>query len=121
VYLVLANLFVNVPRPRGGEVTLSVFESNATCYYRYLSYHSKVEAIPLSALPKDTTRELVGLSSHYPFLMLNVKPSFKVFWSDSTRKPKSTGYEADALATRPRVRLSTDFIFLSCLWPDGEL
>jgi len=30
-------------------------------------YHSKVEAIPLSALPKDTTNKLVGLSSHYPF------------------------------------------------------
>jgi len=27
----------------------------------------------LRALPKDTTRELVGLSSHYPFLMLNIK------------------------------------------------
>jgi len=30
----------------------------ATCYYRYQSNHSKVEAIPLSALPKDTTSEL---------------------------------------------------------------
>jgi len=26
--------------------------------------HSKVEAIPLSALPKDTTSELAGLSPH---------------------------------------------------------
>jgi len=30
----------------------------AICYYQ--SYHSKVEAIPLSALPKDTTSELAG-------------------------------------------------------------
>jgi len=29
--------------------------------------HSQVEEIPLSALPKDTTNELAGLSSHYPF------------------------------------------------------
>jgi len=29
--------------------------------------HSKVEAIPLSALPKDTTSELAGLSLQYPF------------------------------------------------------
>jgi len=31
-----------------------------------MSNHSKVEAIPLCALPKDTS-ELAGLSSHYPF------------------------------------------------------
>jgi len=43
----------------------------ATCYYQF--NHSKVEAIPLSALPKDTTNELASLSSHYPFFMLNVK------------------------------------------------
>jgi len=36
-----------------------------TCYYQ--SICSKVEAIPLSALPKDTTSELAGLSPHYPF------------------------------------------------------
>jgi len=29
--------------------------------------HSYVEAIPLSALPKDTTSELAGLSPHYLF------------------------------------------------------
>jgi len=28
---------------------------------------------PISALPKDTTSELAGLSSHYPFFMLNDK------------------------------------------------
>jgi len=43
----------------------------ATCYYH--SNHSKVEGIPLSALLKDTTSELAGLASHYPFFMLNVK------------------------------------------------
>jgi len=43
----------------------------SSCYYQ--CNHSKVEAVPLSALPKDTTSELVGLSSHYPFFMLNVK------------------------------------------------
>jgi len=36
-----------------------------TCYHQ--SNHSKVEAIPLSAMPKDITSELAGLSSHYPF------------------------------------------------------
>jgi len=34
----------------------------ATCYYQ--SNHSKVEAIPLDAFSKVTTRELAGLSSH---------------------------------------------------------
>jgi len=34
----------------------------ATCYYQ--SNHSKIDAILLSALPKDTTSELTGLSSH---------------------------------------------------------
>jgi len=33
----------------------------------YQSNHSKVEAIPLSALSKDTTRELTGLSLTNPF------------------------------------------------------
>jgi len=45
---------------------LAIFESS--CYH-----HSKVEAIPLSILPKVTTSELAGHSSHYPFFMLNVK------------------------------------------------
>jgi len=43
----------------------------ATCYYQ--SNHSKVDAIPLSALSKDTASELADSSSHYPFFMLNVK------------------------------------------------
>jgi len=50
---VLARLFVTVPWPGDSEVTFSFFESNYTCYYQ--SYHSKVEAIPLSLLPKDTS------------------------------------------------------------------
>jgi len=38
----------------------------ATCYYQ--STHSKVEAIPLSALlTKDTISKLTSLFSHYPF------------------------------------------------------
>jgi len=32
-----------------------------------LSNHSKGRGIPSSALPKDTTSELAGLSSHYLF------------------------------------------------------
>jgi len=53
-------------------MTFAVFESSAaTCYYQ--SNHSKVVAIPLSALPKDTTSELAGLSPHYPFSMLKAK------------------------------------------------
>jgi len=34
----------------------------STVYYQ--SNHSKVEAIPLSALTNDTIRELAGLSPH---------------------------------------------------------
>jgi len=53
-------------------VTFYLLSSQAaTCYYQ--SNYSKVQAIPRSALPKDTTSELVGLSSHNPFLMLNIK------------------------------------------------
>jgi len=41
----------------------------------YQSNQSKIEEISLSALPKDTTNELAGLSSHshYSFFKLNVK------------------------------------------------
>jgi len=45
----------------------------ATCYNQ--SNNTKVEAIPLSPLPKDTTSKLAGLSPHYPFKMLNAKSS----------------------------------------------
>jgi len=58
--LVLAHLFVKVPRPRDSEVTLWYSSQAATCYY-LSNHHSKVGAIPLSALPKDATSELAGL------------------------------------------------------------
>jgi len=41
---------------RRSEVTFSVFESSYHLLTYYQSNHSKVEAIPLSALPKDTTK-----------------------------------------------------------------
>jgi len=46
------HLFVKVPWPGNSEVTFLVFN------------HSKVEAFPLSALPKDTTSEIADLSPH---------------------------------------------------------
>jgi len=56
------HLFVKVQQPGDSEETFLVFESSYTCYYK--SNHSKVKAIPLSALPrKDTTNELAGLTS----------------------------------------------------------
>jgi len=66
-----SHLFVKVPRPGDSEVTFSIFSQAATCYYQ--SNHSLVEAITLSALPKNTTSKLAGLSSHYSVFMLNVK------------------------------------------------
>jgi len=47
------------------ETAKGPFQSSSqavTSYYQ--TNHSKVEAIPLSALPKDTTSELAGLSPH---------------------------------------------------------
>jgi len=55
------HLFVKVPRPGYSEETFSVFKSS---WHLLQSNYLKVEAIPLSALPKDTTRELAGLSPH---------------------------------------------------------
>jgi len=49
----VTQLFLKVPWPEDSEGIFAVY--------------SKVEAIPLSALPKDTTSELAGLSPHYPF------------------------------------------------------
>jgi len=67
----------------------------------------KVEAIFLSALPKDTTSELAGLFSHYPFLMLNVKQwsreavntnfSNLLVWLGQGIEFRSIDYEADTL------------------------
>jgi len=50
------------PRPGDSEVTFSVFESSAICFYQ--SNHLNVEATPLSAFPKDTS-EFSSISSHY--------------------------------------------------------
>ena len=76
-------------------------------------FHIKVGR-PFSALPKDTTSELVGLFSK---TAINAErqagklwiPFFKVFWCDSTRRmnPRSTDCEADALTTTPSRRFST--------------
>jgi len=57
------HLFVKVPRPGDSDVNFSVFRVKLPPVTISLN-HTKVEAIPLSALPKDTTSELVGLSSH---------------------------------------------------------
>jgi len=57
-----AHLFVKVPRPGDNEVAFRSSSQAATCYYQ--SNHSKVEVIPLSGLPKDTTNELASLSPH---------------------------------------------------------
>jgi len=56
------HLFIKVPRPGDSEVTFSVFESS--CHLLLPVYHSKLEAISLSALPKGTISELGGLSPH---------------------------------------------------------
>jgi len=54
------HVFDKVPRLGDSEGTFS--SQAATCYYQ--SNHSLVEAIPLSALLKDTTSELTGLPPH---------------------------------------------------------
>jgi len=51
-------------------MTFLVFESS--CHLLLPSKHSKVEAIPLSALPKDTTSKLAGL---YTIYKINLKLS----------------------------------------------
>jgi len=50
-----------LPQPGDSEATFAVFESS--CYILLPVNHSKVEAIPLNALPKDTTSKLASLSS----------------------------------------------------------
>jgi len=56
------NLFVKVPRPGDSKMTFRSSSQAAICYYQL--NHSKIEEIPLSALPKDTTSKLAGLSPH---------------------------------------------------------
>jgi len=46
------------------ERAKGTFSNQAACYYQ--SNHSKVEAIPLTALPKNTTSKLSDFSPHYP-------------------------------------------------------
>jgi len=58
----VTHLLVKVPRPGDSEGTFRSSSQAATFYYQ--SNHSKVEAIPLSALPKETTSEFAGLSPH---------------------------------------------------------
>jgi len=61
-------VFVNIPRPGDSEVIFSVFESSCHLLLPVVqSNHPKVEEIPFSVLPKDTTSKLAGLSSHYLF------------------------------------------------------
>jgi len=55
-------LFVKVPRPGDSEVTFSVFKSSDSLLLPVLPL--KGRGNPLSALPKDTTSELAGLSPH---------------------------------------------------------
>jgi len=69
IYLIQAQvkvyLLIYLSKYLDHEATKESFGSSSqavTCYYQ--SNHSKVEAIPISALPKDTTRALAGLSPH---------------------------------------------------------
>jgi len=65
--MVLAHLFAKVPRPGDSKGAFLVFKLSCQLLFYYQSNHSKVEAIPLTALPKDTTSELASYLHHYPF------------------------------------------------------
>jgi len=70
-YEIVTHLFFKAPRPETAKYSVNTFRSSSqatTCYYQ--SNHSKLEAFPLSDLPKDKTSELTGLVTlHYlPFL-----------------------------------------------------
>jgi len=69
-YLCFCSFMYQLYQAGVGKVTVSVFESSCHCYYQ--SNHSTVEAILLSALPKDTS-ELAGLFYTLSLFMLNVK------------------------------------------------
>ena len=89
--------------------------SLGSCYFQgvwatCLSY--KGGGIPLSALPKDTTRKLSGLFSTTSLKCRALSREaadtiFKVFWYDATRglNSRSTDCEADALTTTPSHQL----------------
>jgi len=79
------------------KVPLRYSSQAVTCYYQ--SNHSKVEAIQLSALPKDTIRKFAGLSSHCPFSMLNVKQGsckYQVLKCFGLTRPGSGNQEWDS-------------------------
>jgi len=67
--VLLLYLLIYLSRYLDQKTANGLFRSSrqaATCYYQ--SIHSKIEAITLSALPKDTTSVYFpGCSSHYPF------------------------------------------------------
>jgi len=65
IFTVFAHLLAKLPQPGDSQVTFSVCHLLLT--YQFNHSNVEVEAILLSALPKDTTSELVGLFSHYPF------------------------------------------------------
>jgi len=54
-------LFIEVDQETAKKPFWSSSQAS-TCYYQ--SNHSKVKVISLSALPKDTTSELAGISPH---------------------------------------------------------
>jgi len=64
IFLQFCSFICEWSRPGDSEMTFAVFRVKLPPVTT--SLYSKVEAIPLSALPKDTTSEL-ALSSHHPF------------------------------------------------------
>jgi len=93
--LVLAHLFVKVPRP--GEVMESFWSSSqaATVFILSITQRYRHSIMPLSALPKDT-RKLANLI--FTLSIFNAEhqtgkqqiPTFKVFWLNLLSK-SSTG------------------------------
>jgi len=63
-------LIVKVPRPGDSEFTFSVSSQAATYFYQ--SNHSKVEAIPLRALSKNTSQRIASLFSKLSRFVGNV-------------------------------------------------
>jgi len=64
VFGIGAYLFVKAPRPKDDKGTFSVFRVKLPPVTTSLN-QSKVEEVPLSALPKDTTNIFAGLSLFY--------------------------------------------------------
>jgi len=59
-----AHLFAKLPQSGTAKGTMRSSCQAVTSYNQ--SNHSNVKAIPLIALPKDTTSKLACLSPHYP-------------------------------------------------------